>query len=641
MSRVNLLEQIITRDKKKSAFDFDYDNMTCIPIRALFTDADIKELINIATSLKFNADIQKKYDLIDQVMRRRGFIKAHAGTNRVVYNFLEDSSFIAKVAVDKVGMKDSPKEFINQQYFKPFCCKIFEVDSSGIIAFIERVNPISSIEEFLSVSDDIFNMMVSKIIGKYVVDDLGVKSFMNFGIRYNSNGTTFGPVIIDFPYVYELDGARLTCKQKLVNPLTGKTEICNGEIDYDDGFGKLKCTKCNHTYTAMDLSKRQDLVLFHYEDSNSQFINDIIHSYRARVIDHDKILLDSGLSSTKYLTYEECVSMINTQLPLGEFDVDDVEYIKRKPIARIRANHYSYLQRQYYESRMKAETALREKLKSEGVKLTSVDGIEKIKDRSYYSDYGMRRDYSEVYNPRHPLYEVEIDGFIDTHDNPVDVSSGVIHKLEESIMYQQQLNQYDETDIRKAVINLNNSEGLNANDRRDIETYDDSNSDPNYSMEAFVTEQLYDENDDPSTSALVEQPVTSSNSLVYVDEDQASTIESAISQENVDRLAEYIAHKDDEQEEINDEEYIIDPEQDQDLSINPMSRPYAKAQNQTISVNSKIEPNLSLLFEGQTDMPSLIDRNKSNNRLTSDDLFIDNSNTQHQQQSISDYNISN
>ena len=153
MSRVSLLEQLTV--KRKSAFEFDFEKLWAPPIMTLFTPNDIQELIRIATSVRYNGNINKKYELIDAVMKRRGFIKAHSGTNRVVYNFLESSAFVAKVALDKVGMTDSPAEFINQQYFQPFCCKIFEVDPSGVIAFVERVNPISSIEEFASIADDI------------------------------------------------------------------------------------------------------------------------------------------------------------------------------------------------------------------------------------------------------------------------------------------------------------------------------------------------------------------------------------------------------------------------------------------------------------------------------------------------------
>ena len=165
MSRVSLIEQLYV--KRKSALEFNYDALTAPPIRSIFTQQDIDELYRIATSLKYSANMEKKYELIDAIMKARGFKKAHSGTNRVVYNFLENPTFVAKVALDKVGLRDSPAEYKNQEFFKPFCCKIFEVVPTGVLAFVERVNPITSLEEFQSISDDIFNMMITKIIGKY------------------------------------------------------------------------------------------------------------------------------------------------------------------------------------------------------------------------------------------------------------------------------------------------------------------------------------------------------------------------------------------------------------------------------------------------------------------------------------------
>ena len=126
MSRVSIKEQLYV--KRKSALDFDYDALWAPPIRSLLSQEDINELYRIATSLRYNGNIEKKYELIDAVMRPRGFRRGNCGTNRVVYNFLELPTFVAKIDLDKVGMKDSPAEFKNQNFFKPFCCKIHEVD---------------------------------------------------------------------------------------------------------------------------------------------------------------------------------------------------------------------------------------------------------------------------------------------------------------------------------------------------------------------------------------------------------------------------------------------------------------------------------------------------------------------------------
>ena len=353
MSRVSILEQL-TAPKKKTALDFHYEDLWAPPIMSLFTPQDIQELIKIATSLRYAGNIARKYDMIDAVMKRRGFRRAHCGTNRVVYNFLEDDRFVAKVAVDRVGMEDSPAEYRNQAYFQPFCCKIFEVDPSGVISFIERVNPISSIEEFMSVKDDIFNMMVTKIIGKYIVDDLGTKAFMNFGIRMNANGTAFGPVIIDFPYAYELDGAKLRCAHKIVNE-HGNLEECGGEIDYDPGFNTLICNKCGREYKALDLAKEknEDIKLV-YTDAEKAFAKSIRHLVRGKIIDGDKVIYDSGRRSNRILLKEEFNSMNNASLPVGPVTVDKTIRKKNPGFKETKRRFYTDLQMQYYDKLVKA-----------------------------------------------------------------------------------------------------------------------------------------------------------------------------------------------------------------------------------------------------------------------------------------------
>ena len=285
MSRVSLIEQLYK--KKKSALEFNYDRLWSPPIMSMFTPYDIQELYRIATSLRYASRIKEKYKMIDDVMNRRGFIKAHSGTNRVVYNCLEDPTFVAKVAIDRVGLQDTPAEFKNQEFFKPFCCKIFEVHPSGVIGFVERVNPITSIEEFYSVSDDIFNMMYTKIIGKYVVDDLGAEKFMNYGIRQDTNGYTFGPVIIDYPYAYELDGAKLICNRLIQTPQGAFP--CGGEIDYDSSLSHLRCTKCGKEYKAMDLKKNTKNITIIKGD----------YTMRVKVYRGDDMLFDSGYTSNR------------------------------------------------------------------------------------------------------------------------------------------------------------------------------------------------------------------------------------------------------------------------------------------------------------------------------------------------------
>lgn len=340
MSRVSLLEKLYV--KHKSALEFNYDALMAPPILSIMSIEDINQLYKIATSLKYNGNMDKKYQLIDEVMVRRGFRKAHCGTNRVVYNFLELPTFVAKVALDRVGMSDSPAEFKNQEFFKPFCCKIFEVDPTGVLAFVERVNPISSKEEFLSVADDIFNLLITKVIGKYVVDDLGSDTYMNFGVRQLSAGCTFGPVIIDYPYAYELDGAKLICARDIDTPL-GKIR-CGGEIDYDAGFNHLVCGRCGKTYTAMDLKKKDCKILMFGGNKEG------LQNMRAKVVSGDKVILDSGRSSETYISKDEYSSISNGQIEPGKvYAVSKTSKTKYRPANQKRRDFFTALQKKHFE----------------------------------------------------------------------------------------------------------------------------------------------------------------------------------------------------------------------------------------------------------------------------------------------------
>ena len=249
MAKANVLQSLYT--KRKSPLEFNFDMLTAPPLLALLTPQDINDLNRIARSVKLAGKIDEKYRLIDQIMTNRGFVKLHAGTNRVVYRFIEDQRFVIKVAVDRVGLGDNPAEYKNQFLLKPFVTKVFEVSPCGTVGLFERVDAIMSREEFLSVADDIFNLITKFFVGKYVLEDFGSHYFMNWAVRKN-----YGPVLLDFPYVYELDGNKLYCNAK---PIPGRRDIvCGGEIDYDDGFNNLICTKCGRPYQARDLKKAEE-----------------------------------------------------------------------------------------------------------------------------------------------------------------------------------------------------------------------------------------------------------------------------------------------------------------------------------------------------------------------------------------------
>lgn len=245
MAKTDVLD--ILRTKQMDPLEFHFDNLWIYPMYYYLSQADVDALHKIAISARLSSQIKKKYKMIDDIMVARGFKRFSAGTNRVIYRYYEDDRFLVKIAVDKVGMQDNPLEYKNQFFLKPFVAKTFYVSQCGTVAFSERVIPIKNILEFKEIASDVFDILVNKILGLYVVEDVGTKYFMNWGIRPG-----FGPVLLDYPYVYDLDGDKLFCTA--INPDTGIP--CNGEIDYDEGFNHLVCNQCKKIYLATDLRNK-------------------------------------------------------------------------------------------------------------------------------------------------------------------------------------------------------------------------------------------------------------------------------------------------------------------------------------------------------------------------------------------------
>ena len=242
MAKADVLD--ILRARKMDPLEFHFESLWIPPMNYYLSQQDINELHSIATSSRLSSKIRQKYDMIDAIMTRRGFKRFSAGTNRVVYRFLDDSRFLAKIAVDKVGMQDNPLEYQNQFLLQPFVTKMFYVSPCGTVGFSERVLPVKNKAEFREIASDVFDILVHKILGMYVVEDVGTKYFMNWGIRMG-----FGPVLLDYPYVYKLDGDKLYCNW--IRPET--SQVCDGEIDYDEGFNHLVCSRCGKVYLATNL----------------------------------------------------------------------------------------------------------------------------------------------------------------------------------------------------------------------------------------------------------------------------------------------------------------------------------------------------------------------------------------------------
>lgn len=276
---------------------FNWDRMHTVPILNLMSMQDIDYIRKLILSPRYSGNNKYKMDKIDEVMHFRGFTRFAGGTNRLVYIHPAAPNAVFKVAIDSVGITDNPAEYHNQELLKPYCCKVFECSPCGTIASFERVYRITTFDEFYQIADDYFYILSRKIIGKYVMEDIGIDFFMNVGIRIGCH-----PVILDFPYLYELDGRKLKCGNELDDGT-----ICGGEIDYDDGFNKLICKKCGRIYRAKDLAKPPETSRIFVINENEEETKDMTtRLYRGnrivRLMEDNQIIFDEKMM---HITYDQ------------------------------------------------------------------------------------------------------------------------------------------------------------------------------------------------------------------------------------------------------------------------------------------------------------------------------------------------
>ena len=111
--RSNTLDRLKSRNT--TIDDFNFDNLWAPPLLSFLTVEDINYLHKLATSIRYTSKTEFKFAEIDRVMKNRGFVKLAAGTNRICYRYLENTSICIKVAYNNVGTKDSIREFKNQE----------------------------------------------------------------------------------------------------------------------------------------------------------------------------------------------------------------------------------------------------------------------------------------------------------------------------------------------------------------------------------------------------------------------------------------------------------------------------------------------------------------------------------------------
>lgn len=245
-----ILKQDFTMDKLKelSLQNIEkFDSMTHVPLSSYIRYEDIVAIHTLFSHPKFlNKPKKEKFNICAEILADRDLVMFHSGTNRLLFRHRYDNSFVLKVGVDKVGFSDNRQEYINQHILKPYVPRIYEVTPCGTFQMSEMVTPILTVDQFYNVASDIYDVLNLVFLGKYVMEDIGTDFFMNWGIRPG-----FGPVLLDFPYVYIADPSKFKCNA--INKLSKNR--CNGDLRYDDGYNTIICSHCGKRYAAKELGR--------------------------------------------------------------------------------------------------------------------------------------------------------------------------------------------------------------------------------------------------------------------------------------------------------------------------------------------------------------------------------------------------
>ena len=116
---------------------------------------------------------------------------------------------VFKLGLDRVGRSDNIAESYNQYFLNGFGTKILHVLPNGLFSMCERVQTMDQ-KTFASYADTIYRLITYWAVHKNIlIEDIGYNFFKNWGVRIG-----FGPVLLDYPYIYKIDPFKLVCKRK-------------------------------------------------------------------------------------------------------------------------------------------------------------------------------------------------------------------------------------------------------------------------------------------------------------------------------------------------------------------------------------------------------------------------------------------
>ena len=247
LARLETINRLTSYNESLKFTISDWNKMSKPPLMSYVPLNVIEQVRQVVDSVRLMNLPSKKYKMVNEILSPLGIKPLASGTNRRTFYVEYDPSVVIKIASDRVGKRDNLSEFRLQEVVKPFCTKTFDVTPDGIMSLVERVETMTSYQFKYVYTGDIFDFIMLILDRGYIMEDIGGNFHKNWGLRVG-----FGPVILDYPYVFEVDYTKLRCS--FVDPIT--KEKCDGYLDYDysKGMSEIVCTKCGTRYSARSLA---------------------------------------------------------------------------------------------------------------------------------------------------------------------------------------------------------------------------------------------------------------------------------------------------------------------------------------------------------------------------------------------------
>lgn len=212
----------------------------------LFSRDVIDDLIMLSKSSSDNQD--KAFHMIDE-LEDLGFEALGLGTNVLTLINPIYPGVVFKIALDYYGIADN----INDEWLSeaiPHYAKFITRDPTGMVSVQQRYTVIKSPQRIETLRDEILPVL-NKLSKKYLVIDLGLNNFLNYGIDRNGEF-----VFVDGSDLFPIADAKslLVCPRGVgFRGNSRKVKRCKGRLVYDEQFHELVCQKCGARYNPAEL----------------------------------------------------------------------------------------------------------------------------------------------------------------------------------------------------------------------------------------------------------------------------------------------------------------------------------------------------------------------------------------------------